>query len=747
MASKSSFLPRLSLGGNGSPTLPMHNRRNKSNDYDLSELSPRPSSPLLSPDHVHDFGFQDSVAYSGNGNTENRSNGKGKGKAVAYAEQAEEFPPVSVVDRMRIHREKQAASGEREQQAAAEIRRARNGPSWQPPSQLEYRDDDKKVRGQQLSPRSRQSQGSNLGSSFMGFLNPAPSNADRSPVSEVDSTFRTIQRREVQIQKELQKLLDAQALALDQGGASNGASQDGNETPRGTSRASSSPYRSRSASSYEGPPAPTVVPVRQPKPKPLTIRQVRTSIARSMAMLSDLKEEEEACIASAISARKTALAKANKLSHQHKAIAADLRALETDDPLRRELEDMSNEYGRVSGDIDELEGRLRALKHRKRVLEARMEEVKSECESGLSGYKGALKETERDIGEMMRVPGVKVLPIDAASQFQQAPGPDANADETTKSDGLDRALSGHEFMRMRPERRTIAMAKEWWEGEMALLSRRKDAVDKERDALSEGAEIWAHIVQLIVDYERRLSAALNDSMQVRPDERHKLEENLFKSQHRDLQETMKEMEKTLHYVEERGWNLLVAAIGAELEGFVEGENILVGLMKAKGHELPSGASLVNLGGAKEMSGEAFPQTTGIAKKPDSHKEEDDDELTGSVVRRWGGQSETRTSPRASHVEDRDEDANSHNEPPRDLLEVHHDHKEESDNEVPADLFVSAVQADESEDDHANEVPAEFLSMHDASLKGEDRGVDDEDNEVPKDLLGEVAADVRDDAVD
>lgn len=738
MASKSSFLPRLSLGGNNSPVLPTYQKRRKSNDYDLSELSPRPSSPLLSPDNVRDFGFQDSVTYSGNGSTNILIKGKGKAKAVAYAQQEEQFPPVSVVDRMRIHREKQSASRERERQAAEDARRVRNGPSWKPPSPSDYRDDDR-ADGQRNVPRPRQGQPTSLGTSFMGFLNPAPSTTERSPVGDVDNTFRTIQRRERQIQKELQKLLNAQAAALDQGEGSSGTNQDGSETPRGTSRASSSPYRSRSTSSYEGSPAPAVVPVRQPKPKPLTIRQVRNSIARLMAMLSDLKEEEDAYIASAISTRKIALARANKLSHQHKAIAADLRTLETDDPLRKELEGMNEEHGKVNEDIQDLEGKLRALKHRKRVLESRMEEVKSERESGLSGYRGALKETERDIGEMMRVPGVKVLSVEDAAQASQGEGADGPGHDVL----AERALSGHEFMRMRPERRTIAMAKEWWEGEMALLSRRKDAVNTERDALFEGSGIWGGIVQLIIDYEKRLAAALSSSVQVRPEQREELEAELFQSQYRDLRQTIKELESELQYVQGKGWNLLVAAIGAELEGFMEGESILAGLMRTKGYELPHDTGLLDLN-EERSDDHQEPRHSSKSPNKDDRTEVLDDELTGSVVQRWGGQSETRvlSPPREERPEESNEASND--EATRDLVDGH-EHTEESDNEVPADLLVSHHHVDESEDEHTNEVPAEFLSMHHAPQEAKNTLLEcGEDNEVPKDLLGEGA---RDDGVD
>ncbi|KAH8682712.1 hypothetical protein BX600DRAFT_506278 [Xylariales sp. PMI_506] len=730
MTSRSSFLPRISFSSsNGNPILPLHAKRRDSNEYDLAELSPRASSPLLSPDRSRNFENQQSLSQTGSGER------KRKGKAVAYAENVEEFPPISVVDRMRIHRENHAAWKERERQDKMQSRHLRSPPSWRPPSPSDFRDDEDDEHYSQISyGQASASRGANPRMSFIGLLNPSQSTtAERGFASDVDNTFRTLQRRNLQIQKELQKLLDLQAATLEHGGAgaasSDIASHSGSDTPRRTSRASSSsPYRSRADFRHDNSRlAPVVVPVRQPKPRPLTIRQIRTSIARSMAILADLKEEEDAYIASAISARKTALAKANKLSHQYKAITADLRSLQSDDPLQRELNSLTEEHKKVRSDIEAFELKLKALKNTKRQLEVRMEEVRSERESGLSGYRGALRETERGIGEMMRSPGVKILAPEEMAMLDTDTAGNLSASGSTAKGSDATGLTGREFMSMRPERRTLAMAKEWWESEITLLNQRKSAVDKERSALEEGLDIWKQVTDVIVDYERRLATALdgpsasiysaaggseNDKDSIRH-----AEEAMFQKQYRDLSETIKLLQSQLGEVEAKGWNLLVAAIGAELEGFRMGEEILSRVMKAKG------LGFLIEDDEQETEGRLV-EDRDIIDEEVRGVDQDDHQLSGSVVRRWAhqdGSPDRSSSPAPNPASPlphapssiSNEDFEKHNDPPPDLLissDNEHGNRDESDNEVPPDLLVHQ----ESEDEHANEVPSEFLSMHDSN---------------------------------
>ncbi|KAK7994438.1 hypothetical protein PG991_016026 [Apiospora marii] len=822
-SSNPTFFSRMARGNE--PLLPLHTNNQRatprtSNEYDLRDLSPRPSSPLLSPDARQDMDVYEDD-FPARRNSKDR---KGKAKAVAYAEPLLEYPPMSVVDRMRPTTGSPSRSSEQNN----------NLPSWTPPFTSHFHDesDDASRREHSRSRRtpraSSQNQDYTSSMSFVGsvLLGRSPKTADRASTVETDTTFRTIQRRERRIQEELQRLLDAQGAAIERqiSGDTGAAGADGSSqasTPQGStsrrSSASQSPLRSRTDLYDSRNPAPAVIPVRQPKPKPLSLRQVRNSIARTMSMLADLKAEETQYILEARQARLGAIAEANRLSAQHKTIALELKAMETDkdDPLRREIHSMDSEYKSVCVDIEEFEEKLRLLKLRKGQLERRMEEARSERESGLSGYRGALKDTERSIGDMMKRPGVRVLELDSdfdsGLQIEEANRRnstgaedslrEASADKTYSMEGK---VTGKEFMHLRPERRTLAMAKEWWEGEAAVLTRRQAAVDRELEALHEGIEVWSDVVAQISGYETRLAAAISSLMDAGGFEdansdkaasrQRKRDEKLFRAQYTDLMNTIQEIESYLGHAESKGYNLLIVAIGGELTGFKEGERMLLETMHSHGIEYKD---LVDARKEEAEDSERRAAKSGLIDIQDREQDEPvrpeqqpDDDLTGSVIRNWGGsvlddQQPDPAAKGAQHAKSRSrgsltnskansplkrslhqEAATSSKHNDEDVLQQQDHHQDESDNEVPLGLLNEAHHAetsDEEDDGHpdhqssTNEVPAEFLSMHhsenrklsaaaaadpdDDNSNSRDKGHEsegehDDHNEPPLDLMTE-----------
>ncbi|KAI2605572.1 hypothetical protein GGR54DRAFT_621296 [Hypoxylon sp. NC1633] len=716
MSFGSSFLSKIGLGdGRMSTLLPLHTSPppRPFEEHDLSEFSPRPDDALLSPDFTHKLPYIDDVsgdhdgsgtASAGTGRNSTRSKGKGKAIAFAYPDR----PPYS---------RSRTVNAANDFGTSSDYNQETLKPPpgiWRPSIRTEQH-------GSNLANTS-------LHTSFVESIIMARPNQTSNHMLrlEVDNTFRTIQRREHQMHNELQKLLDAQGAALERDLEGDGTGRASSEHAQRGISPDSTTSTARSKLS-EG----SVVPVRQPRRKPISKRQARVGIARFVTMLADLKNEEDAYIAGALADRKTALSRLRNLSSKRKSITTEMKALEEDNelPVRAEIAAMEDQHRTVCSNISKLEERLSALRRAKADLERRLGEARSTRDSSLSGYKGALRQCEQGIAELMKYPGIQLLEVEDL----QGQGEDVAA-------LMSKHVSGFEFLSLRPERRTIDMAKDWWEGEVAVLEQRKVGVDKERAALEEGNEIWQQVLSLITDFETRLNESLYVVMQRRnfdvgnPD-------TILRSQYGALKTTVNELQKLHDYVEPRGWNLLIAAIGAELAHLVGLKDFLAEMIRGAGYD--DGSITPRHTSRRKTSGDSLNlvnlHENGLSISGEHKGEPEDEELSRSVVRRWGN----------TDVADNYHDTLTSN--PLDAKECR---DESDDNEVPPGLL-SEIHQLESEDEHHNDVPVEFLSMHRPSqsregangLQGDLRRESSEsENTVPPDLLAESGRD-GDDAVD
>ncbi|KAL2024941.1 hypothetical protein VTK56DRAFT_3640 [Thermocarpiscus australiensis] len=713
MFAKSSLFPRLQLPSGDGPILPLHNPkspvRKKPSEYDLSELSPRPDDQLLAPETMNSrkrppYGSRSPSPSTGFSDRSSNPGSASKSKSNARILFAGPPPPIAT-------------------------------------SRVLYRDEEEK----DTSAFSNRNLGSSsLARSISSVLFDRGSSpghtGDRDYEYKPDTIWLSLQRRERALQKELQHLLDAQSAGLtaslepsphrpqssstpgfapsvssDAGGSSTSITPTGTLPPdsafitTAASSSSSTPRRVTStASSSSRTPTGDLLPVRQPRPKPPSLRAARTGLTRAMVLLADLKAEEDATLAAALGARKQALAQLRRLAAKRAGIARELRALEGADgeeeergqPLGRELRELVAEREAVGGEIAALEERLAELRRRKRWLDGRVEEVRNEREAELSGYQGALREVEGRIGGLLRRPGVRPLDVDSFSHLLRGQG-NGNGGEDLGG-ALRQSIGGVEFLRLRPERRTVEMAREWWEGEVALLERRKAEVDRERAALEEGVEVWKGAVKLVSEFEaglRREMRGGGDAMQMHQDKGKAREgdfttrtappapEQAMYAQLDKMGAVITGLEERLHVAEEKGWNLLVCAIGAELEAFRQAESLLREALRAAGVD-DGGTS----NGGDDDEGESTPH------------------LGRSASLRDVGPLSNGLATEAGPWMDGD------------LADPHKQGEEdkaaESDNEVPADLLVAAAAEENglaspalSRENSENEVPIEFLTEH------------------------------------
>ncbi|KAK7743439.1 hypothetical protein SLS53_003973 [Cytospora paraplurivora] len=673
MASRSSFLPRLSLlRQDDSSVLPLHNStsrypplRSKRSEYDLDDLSPKAEDGLLSSE-FYDPNAQKTVSGPNrkptgalNRRPSNSSTGSKQSKIRKERVGGVMFtgPPPPIAMSRVFHRDGEEQYDDHHTDDGAA--------SWLPGTA-------RKAIESVIWDRAATSSSQNRG--------------DTTVVYDRNSIWRSLQRRERAIVAEVQTFLQIQEESLSGGRAFEDGHSSGSATPTGTSSSMAASSTSRLRKSAIEPlvrsgPGGEVIPVRQPRRKRLGITGARKGIARSMEQLANLKAEEEASILSALSTRKQGLAKLRRLATRRDDIAEQLSALETDgdEPLAKELEDLGSEHHGVCDEIRDLEERLAELKTRRRYLEGRMDDVKNRREAGLSGYKNALREVEETVKSFLARPPVKPLDVEALAE------------------GMNEDVSpgGVEFLHLRPERRTSGMAGEWWENEVAILERRKSQVDTDRAALEEGIEVWEEVVSLVLDFEADLRKQMSNSVTEtngKGKERELTAAETLKLQYERINAVVTGLEQRLRIAEGKGWNLLIAAIGAELEAFREAARLNREMLRAAGIAIDVRRDVL-----REDSG-----ATGSTNNS-YHT------VNGGSMNLKDLQEHLLDLP--NNREDDKEVEGSDNEVPGDLVAAHEAHGKDEHEVEGGEGDVSTVVPALERETSDNEVPPEFLVEH------------------------------------
>ncbi|KAI6781288.1 uncharacterized protein J7T54_004061 [Emericellopsis cladophorae] len=410
-----------------------------------------------------------------------------------------------------------------------------------------------KTQSRSLDPSERP-RNTGLGSLIWDYNQPQ----GEAPSYKTDSTWRTIRRHERGLQREIQDLLDAQGNGLVASGEDE-YSDAGDSTPTGTFYSSNS----RLANTLYIPPQSTaegdVIPVRQPKPStPRGLRAARTGLRRSISVFAKLKAEENQHVEDALAERRKALSQLHRLSLRKDSVETELKTLEDDEqePLGKELRELGERYESITSDIRELEEKLIGMRNQRRWLREKMEDVRNRRDAGLSGYRGALKDVDSEVARIMRHPPFQPLDSDALGK---AP-----------------STGGQEFIRMIPERRTVDMAKGWWEQEIAALDKRKTLVENEQRALQEGGIVWNDVMRLVADYEARFRAVVKgeQSVSTKGKEKQVSQEEMLRAQLPEMDKVMKELKRHHELAEDKSWTLLICAIGAELEALQQGQEML-----------------------------------------------------------------------------------------------------------------------------------------------------------------------------
>jgi hypothetical protein len=373
--------------------------------------------------------------------------------------------------------------------------------------------------------------------------------------SVVSNPLTPLNRRERAIQAELQLLLDAQSAGLIQGRISDQHGDDkssdaGSSTPttrsivRSPSREPSESNRSRTR---------RVIPVRQPRKKKISLNSARKGILCAIEELSDVKTFEMRIMDEEMYKLQHLLEQVSSWEKKITRFEREMKKI-TEGAEGREIVELKTEKSAIETEIRELEERLLGLRARERHLARRIEEVENRKEADMSSFREGKREAEDEVKDFLRRP--PLLEVTAT---------------VLTSSGQEGVNGRENFMALPYKRRTLEMAKDYFSTSLSTITMHRASITTEREALDQGAQIWTQAVSLVTSFEQALRGQMSTGKQPSVQD--------LEVQARDMDEIVKDLEGKSKEAEMKGWNLLICAIGAELEAFKEGRELLRGLLE------------------------------------------------------------------------------------------------------------------------------------------------------------------------
>lgn len=217
--------------------------------------------------------------------------------------------------------------------------------------------------------------------------------------------------------------------------------------------------------------------------------------------------------------------------------------------------------------------------------------------------------------------------------------------DRSNAGGRPATSGGAEFMQLIPERRTPQLAASWWNAEIDILKRRKEETDLYCEALEEGGKVWDKVTQLVSKFESDLQQAMKNGTptpSIKGKEKAPSVEDVISDQLLRMEKVLEELREYMQMSENNNWTLLICAIGAELEAFENGYKALKSMAnRPKVSPPPSDDEGTNTD-IEEPSG---PSTQQVGHPVD---EESDNEVPPDLY----------SGPHADHDEDTDVEHNS-----------------------------------------------------------------------------------------
>ncbi|KIX97884.1 uncharacterized protein Z520_06662 [Fonsecaea multimorphosa CBS 102226] len=368
--------------------------------------------------------------------------------------------------------------------------------------------------------------------------------------------FLPVERAAKSLERTFQNLLDAQSEGLSASSIASAEAEAEAEDSSSVGSPTPTPSILSTSTKTGAGTGPRTIPIRQPKPKKITLKGARRGLEKSMKEFAALREWELSLIDREVVARDNGLKQASDLGNRRKLLEDEIQRIKTEaGPVG-----LRSEIQAVELEIQHLETALLELRSKHRILVTQLRETESSRDSELSSYRESLALSENQVKSFLRRP-----PIQQSLTSEQDPG---------------------SMYALKPERRTLQMAQEQWTSEVEMLAQRKASAESERNALEEGARLWRDVVRRIGEFERDLKAQTRELSQshlqspsangtdgdgVAAATAHDTSIHLMVTK---LSALISSLEGDLDVAESKSWNLLTCAIGAELAAFQQARDLL-----------------------------------------------------------------------------------------------------------------------------------------------------------------------------
>lgn len=400
--------------------------------------------------------------------------------------------------------------------------------------------------------------------------------------SKLQDPYLALSREEEHLQKDLQKLIDAQSEGLLAGfaGASDHDERDnisstGSRTPTTTSIGSmATPWGLNQSSSHYAPKTPITIPIRQPARRNIGLHGARRGISRAISSLAHLKSSQASLLSSELVEKSSDLSTVQSLSAKQSTLEEQIRAIAQGEDASRRISEMKKEEKVLDEEIRELEDRLWQMKARQNRLLRDIQGLENRVESQLSSYKAALELTKKEAKSLLK----RELRTTATAYVVIG--------------GQYKKSTGEGIWSLPPDRRTLPMAEEHFLEEQQTLTRLIEDAKFEQKECEEGAQVWEDVIQSVSAVETMLRTEMKRMTNPPPPPRPPLLHQEIQSDTTNNESTglspeartkkvlgvihnsILLLESRLSLARQRGWKLLDVCISAEVEAMREGEQVL-----------------------------------------------------------------------------------------------------------------------------------------------------------------------------